>query len=128
MGVLVNMREIDGATVVRLAGSADPGALERVGEGIVGACTDGGKVIVVDINELTLADRSAFERLVGPLQNMPVRILCRRSAAYTLLREWKLDGRVPIFRTLTDALDNTVAGASRSPEASSHPPAERTGA
>jgi hypothetical protein len=106
MGVLVNMREIDGATVVRLAGAVDAGALERIGEGIVGACGDDGHAIVLDINDLTLTDANCFDRLVRPLESRRVKVVCQRSSAFAHVREWASGARVPLFRTLADALND----------------------
>ena len=109
MGVLVNMRAIDGATVVRLAGTVDVALLERIGGGIVAAC-DGDDAIILDVNELTLADRGGFHALVRVLQGKRVRVVRQQSFSCATERERHRDGQVPIFRTLADALRDPASG------------------
>jgi hypothetical protein len=112
MTIEVRLREWSEATEVMLSGVAEPGVLALMGEAL-GGVGRRDKPIILNLDELTLLDRGAFDALVHPLTpaggfSAELAVVCGRPTGAELLRRWGLDREVRIYRTIDAALARTA--------------------
>ena len=97
MGVTVNVRAEPHATIVHLAGPADPDLLARVGDALARLRDEASTALVVDLSDLTSIHPRAVRALVDNLRLGPAeipRLVCRRLTARRTIRGMRLPGLV----------------------------------
>lgn len=106
MGVHIDIRYDQRATVVSLAGTADVTGLSMWAEKLSQATA--AQTVVVDLDRADLADQQAVAYLLDLLADPPrrgrIRLVARRSSLTGQLAAWKIHHRVAIYPNIKDAL------------------------
>jgi anti-anti-sigma regulatory factor len=119
MSVQIQVRPDGDATVVTLRGVADGAVLQRLGDTISAASPDG-ELLVLDLSELTVADRSDLQALVDELTRHrareQIRIVAREQSTIALFNEAGITSLVSVHRDIGNAIDthHLVGGRRRS--------------
>jgi anti-sigma B factor antagonist len=118
----IEVRQEPGCTIVTAAGEIDISTVTRLRERLFEAAASG-HPLVVDLNQVSFLDSVGLALLVGTanraaLHGGSLQVACARPKIRQLLRLTGLDGRIPLARTLDEALAALAAQAATP----AHPP------
>lgn len=96
-----------GVTIVALDGGLDDALAARVAPVLPGATT-GAAAVILDVDQVTLIDRTAFEDLAqafdGAAGSRPRCVVASRLSGRMVLERWDFTRRFAIFTSVPDAL------------------------
>jgi anti-sigma B factor antagonist len=113
----IEVRQGPGCTIVAAAGEIDISTVARLRERLFEAAASG-HPLVVDLNQVSFIDSVGLALLVGTANRAAVhggslQVACARPKICQLLRLTGLDHRIPLARTLDEALEALEAPKAR---------------
>jgi anti-sigma B factor antagonist len=104
----IDVRQEQGHTIVTAAGEIDISTVTRLRERLFEIAASG-RPLVVDLSQVSFIDSVGLSMLVGTANRAAahggsLQVVCARPKIGQLLRLTGLDGRIPLTRTLDEAL------------------------
>lgn len=111
----VHVTERRGVVIVALDGALDEALVSRVLPALDGMFSDA-EAVILDIDHVTLLDRSALDAVLGALDTAPSDsprcLIAGRLSGRMVLDRWSIATRLAIFSSVADALQARAFAAS----------------